>query len=60
MTCHFLREDWEIESHSLTMMPFEERHEAANIAQWLEDVIAKLDIPPEKIKAVVTTMALML
>lgn len=53
VTCHFLREDWEKESHSLTTMPLEERHTAANIAEWLEDVIAKFDIPPEKIKAVI-------
>lgn len=31
-------------------MPLEERHTAANIAKWPE--AAKLDIPPEKIKAV--------
>uniref|UniRef100_UPI003AAD97D9 E3 SUMO-protein ligase ZBED1-like n=1 Tax=Centroberyx gerrardi TaxID=166262 RepID=UPI003AAD97D9 len=53
VTCHFLGEDWEMESHSLTTMSLEERHTAANIAEWLEDVIAKFDIPPEKIKAVV-------
>ncbi|CAM4730718.1 unnamed protein product [Leuciscus chuanchicus] len=47
------REDWEKESHSLTTMPLEERYTAANIAEWLEDVIAKFNIPPEKIKAVI-------
>ncbi|XP_042343871.1 E3 SUMO-protein ligase ZBED1-like [Plectropomus leopardus] len=53
VTCHFLGEDWGMESHSLTTMPLEERHTAANIVEWIEDVIAKFDIPPEKIKAVV-------
>lgn len=38
---------------NLITMPFKERQVAANIAKWLEDVIAKFDIPPEKIKAVV-------
>lgn len=37
VTCHFIREDWEMESYSLTTMPLEERHTAANIAEWLED-----------------------
>lgn len=40
-------------SHCLTTMPLEERYAAANIAEWIEDVTAKFDIPPEKIKAVV-------
>uniref|UniRef100_A0A8C1VWD7 HAT C-terminal dimerisation domain-containing protein n=1 Tax=Cyprinus carpio TaxID=7962 RepID=A0A8C1VWD7_CYPCA len=53
VTCHYLGEDWEMLSHCLTTMPLEERHTAANIAKWIEDVIAKFDIPPEKIKAVV-------
>lgn len=44
---------WERLENNLTTMPLEERHTAANIAEWLEDVIAKFDIPPEKIKAVV-------
>uniref|UniRef100_A0A1A7WKA9 BED-type domain-containing protein n=1 Tax=Iconisemion striatum TaxID=60296 RepID=A0A1A7WKA9_9TELE len=30
-----------------------ERHTAANIADWIEEVIVKFNIPPEKIKAVV-------
>ncbi|KAM7399172.1 hypothetical protein PAMP_018459 [Pampus punctatissimus] len=34
-------------------MPLEERHTAANIVEWTEEVIAKFIIPPEKIKAVV-------
>lgn len=47
---HFLVENWAAESCNLTAVPLEERHTAANIAKWLE--AAKLDIPPEKIKAV--------
>ena len=34
-------------------MPLEERHKAANIAEWIEEVIAKFNIIPEKIKAIV-------
>lgn len=48
VTCHYLGEDWEMLSHCLTTMPLEERHTAANIAEWIEDVISKFDIPPEK------------
>ena len=36
VTCHFITEDWELTSYSLTMMPLEERHTAENIAGWLE------------------------
>lgn len=43
-------ENWAAESCNLTAVPLEERHAAANIAKWLE--AAKLDISPEKIKAV--------
>uniref|UniRef100_A0A3Q3FQ82 Zinc finger BED domain-containing protein 1-like n=1 Tax=Kryptolebias marmoratus TaxID=37003 RepID=A0A3Q3FQ82_KRYMA len=53
VTCHFLGEDWKMKSHTLTTMPLEERHTAANIAEWLEEVIAKFDVPPEKVKAVI-------
>ncbi|ROL55248.1 Zinc finger BED domain-containing protein 1 [Anabarilius grahami] len=53
VTCHYLGEDWEMLSHCLTTTPLEERHTAANIAEWIEDVTAKFDIPPENIKAVV-------
>lgn len=34
-------------------MPLEERHSGANIMTWLEEVVAKFDILPTKIKAVV-------
>lgn len=53
VTCHFLGEDWEMKSFSLTTMPLEERHTAANIADWLEETTAKFQIPFEKVKAVV-------
>lgn len=53
VTCHFLGEDWEMKSFSLTTMPLEERHTAANIADWLEETTAKFEIPFEKVKAVV-------
>uniref|UniRef100_A0A8C5NCM1 BED-type domain-containing protein n=1 Tax=Gouania willdenowi TaxID=441366 RepID=A0A8C5NCM1_GOUWI len=41
VTCHFLGEDWGMESHSLTTMPLEERHTATNIAEWIEDILAE-------------------
>ncbi|XP_040261635.1 E3 SUMO-protein ligase ZBED1-like [Bufo bufo] len=53
VTCHFLGKDWEMESYSLTTIPLEERHTAANIAEWLEDVIVIFGIPAKKVKAVV-------
>nr|XP_055029935.1 E3 SUMO-protein ligase ZBED1-like [Misgurnus anguillicaudatus] len=53
VTCHFLGEDWEMKSLSLTTMPLEERHTAANIADWLEETTAKFEIPIVKVKAVV-------
>ncbi|KAL7857474.1 hypothetical protein SRHO_G00163730 [Serrasalmus rhombeus] len=53
VTCHYLGKNWKMVSHCLTTMPLEERHTAANIAQWIEEVITKFDIPAEKIKAVV-------
>ncbi|KAM7399647.1 hypothetical protein PAMP_018897 [Pampus punctatissimus] len=52
VTCHYLK-NWKMVSHCLTTMPLEERHTTANIAEWIEEVIAKFIIPPEKIKAVV-------
>ena len=53
VTCHYLGKNWKMVSHCLTTMPLDERHTAANIAVWIEEVIAKFEIPPEKIKAVV-------
>ena len=53
VTCPFIGKDWEIKSLSLTTMALEERHTAANIADWLEDTTAKLKVPFEKVKAVV-------
>ncbi|KAM3862404.1 E3 SUMO-protein ligase ZBED1-like [Diretmus argenteus] len=35
VTCHFINQDWELTSYSLTTMPLEERHTAENIAAWL-------------------------
>lgn len=53
VTCHLLGEDWEMKSLSLTTMPLEERHTAANIADWQEETTAKFQIPFQKVKAVV-------
>lgn len=53
VTCHYIGVNWRMVSHCLTTMPLEERHTAANIAQWIEEVTTKFDIPVKKIKAVV-------
>lgn len=53
VTCHFLGDDWEIKSFSLTTMPLEDRHTATNIADWLEESATKFQIPLQKVKAVV-------
>lgn len=53
VTCHFLGEVWEVKSLSLTTMLLEERHTAANTADWLEETTAKCQIPFSKVKAVV-------
>lgn len=37
----------------LTTMPLEDRHTAANIAEWLEEVTEKFEIPAQKIIAIV-------
>ncbi|XP_059208582.1 E3 SUMO-protein ligase ZBED1-like [Centropristis striata] len=53
VTCHFLGNDWEMKSLTLTTMPLEERHTAVNIAEWLEEATTKFEIPFDKVKAVV-------
>ncbi|XP_051800523.1 E3 SUMO-protein ligase ZBED1-like [Acanthochromis polyacanthus] len=50
---HFLSEDWKMKMFNLSTMPLEERHTGANILTWMEQVLAKFDILPTKIKAVV-------
>lgn len=37
----------------LTTMPLEDRHTSTNIAEWLEEVAVKFEIPSEKICAIV-------
>ncbi|XP_063749861.1 E3 SUMO-protein ligase ZBED1-like [Eleginops maclovinus] len=44
ITCHFLNEKFELTSYVLTTMPLEERHEAENIAKWLEESVEKMGI----------------
>ncbi|XP_059184868.1 zinc finger BED domain-containing protein 4-like [Centropristis striata] len=53
VSCHFLTEDWKMKTLNLSTMPLEERHTGANIMTWMEEVLAKFDILPTKIKAVV-------
>ncbi|XP_019746963.1 zinc finger BED domain-containing protein 1-like isoform X2 [Hippocampus comes] len=53
VACHFLGEDWEMKSFSLTTVPLKENHTAANIADCLEETTDKFHIPFPKVKAVV-------
>ncbi|XP_077429672.1 E3 SUMO-protein ligase ZBED1-like isoform X2 [Vanacampus margaritifer] len=53
VACHYLGDDWEMKSFSLTTVPLKESHSAANIADWLEETTDKFHIPFPKVKAVV-------
>ena len=52
-TCHYVGNKWNMKSICLTNMPLEERLTAFNIAEWLEDVVARFEIPPSKMIAIV-------
>ncbi|XP_053713114.1 zinc finger BED domain-containing protein 6-like isoform X2 [Synchiropus splendidus] len=51
--CHFVGEDWSMQSYSLSTTLLEDGHTAEIIAEWLESVVASFDISPDKINAVV-------
>jgi len=53
ITCHYIGNDWKMTSICLTTMPLEGRHTSTNIAEWLEEVAVKFEIPFEKICAIV-------
>lgn len=53
ITCHFISDNWELTSLCLTTMPLEERHTGPNIAAWIEEAVARFEIPTSKIVAVV-------
>lgn len=53
ITCHYIGDDWDMKSVCLTTMPLEDRHTASNIAEWLEEVVARFEIPLGKIIAIV-------
>ncbi|CAM4570827.1 unnamed protein product [Leuciscus chuanchicus] len=53
ITCHYIGIDWQMESICLSTMPLEERHTAQNIAGWLEEILDKFEILPDKISAIV-------
>lgn len=53
ITCHYIGKDWKMTSVCLTTMPLEDRHTSTNIAEWLEEVAVKFEIPSEKICAIV-------
>ncbi|XP_054595438.1 uncharacterized protein [Nothobranchius furzeri] len=58
VSCHFLSEDWNMKSFNLAIMPLEERHTGTNIMTWIEEVLAKFEVLPVKIKAVVHDSAM--
>lgn len=53
ITCHYIGDIWNMESICLTTAPLEDRHAASNIAEWLEEVAARFEISPSKIRAIV-------
>lgn len=53
VTCHYITDDWNMQSICLTTMPLQDRHTASNIAEWLEQVVARLEIPHSKIIVIV-------
>ncbi|KAL7854971.1 hypothetical protein SRHO_G00033500 [Serrasalmus rhombeus] len=53
ITCHYITDDWDMQSICLTTMPLQDRHTASNIAEWLEEVVARFEIPASKIIAIV-------
>ena len=53
LSCHFITRDWQMKTLNFAIMPLEERHTAANIMTWMEELIEKFNILLAKIKAVV-------
>ncbi|CAJ1057872.1 PREDICTED: zinc finger BED domain-containing protein 1-like, partial [Xyrichtys novacula] len=53
ITCHYIGDNWEMESVCLTTLPLQDRHTASNIADWLEEVVAKYEIPVTRVAAIV-------
>ncbi|XP_057685686.1 E3 SUMO-protein ligase ZBED1-like [Corythoichthys intestinalis] len=53
VACHFLGNDWEMRSFSLSTTLLKETDTAADIADWLEETTVKFLIPFSKVKAVV-------
>ena len=53
VSCHFMTTDWQMKTVNLSTMPLEERHTAANIVTWMEEILEKYKISQTKIKAVV-------
>ena len=53
VTCHYITDDWDMKSICLTTMPLQDRHTGSNIAEWLEEVVARFEIPPSNIIAIV-------
>ncbi|KAA0721455.1 hypothetical protein E1301_Tti020347 [Triplophysa tibetana] len=50
ITCHYITDDLDMQSFT---MPLQDRHTASNIAELLEQVVARFEIPLSKIIAIV-------
>lgn len=53
LTCQFINDEGELVNFNLTTVPLEERHTAVNITSWIEAVVAKFEIPSNKLLAIV-------
>lgn len=53
VTCHFMKDYWEMPTINLASRPLHECPTAANIAEWMEELVYLLLIPPNKALAVV-------
>lgn len=51
--CHYITDDWDMQSICLTTMLMQEEHTASNTAEMLEELVASYEIWPRKITAVV-------
>lgn len=49
ITCHYIKDDWDMVSVSLTTIPLQDRLAASNITEWLEEVGARFEILSRKI-----------
>lgn len=53
ITCHYINDDWDMESICHTTMSLQDRHTGSNIAESLEEVARRFEIPPSNIITIV-------